>query len=247
MVIAIIDDDSNIRDLYKSIINKNFDTVTEILEARSVKTGIDLLKTNKPDIVILDIDLSDGTGFDLLQEIKDFDFSLIFSTAFNEFAIKAIKFSALDYILKPIDSQEFCGAITKAIEFREKSLFENKIKVFFNNFSQVNQNKKIVLKSQNEYNIISLKDIIYCKSDNSYTTFYLVNDEKHVVSKSIKEYEDLFNDLYFFRPHNSYLVNLNCIKKLDKSDGGFLILTNGKEVPVSHRKKSQLIKVLNNL
>jgi len=246
MNIAIIDDEKNIRDLYKSIILKYFPDCENILEASCTVTAIDVLKRERPDIVIIDIDLKDGTGFDVLQAVKPHNFSLIFATAYNEFAIKAIKFSALDYILKPIDESEFCSAIEKARSQREKIDTEKQLKNFFDHFDKPIQNKNIILKTAGEIHVIAVKDILYCRSDNSYTTFYLQNNEEIIVSKSIKEYEEMLSSFHFFRTHTSYLVNLAHVKKMDKA-GGSLILKNGKEIPVSFRKKAKLIEMLENM
>jgi two-component system, LytTR family, response regulator len=247
MKLAIIDDDKKIRDLYKAVIEKGFPDLNDICEASSMVEGVELLKSCKPDIVILDIDLGDGTGFDVLQAVKPYNFSLIFSTAFNDFAIKAIKFSALDYILKPVDETELCTAIEKAMDVRAKSNVERQLKNFFEHYDKTAQPKKLVLKTAGEFNIVEITDIVYCQSDNSYTTFFFANGEEIVVSRSMKEFEDILTEFNFFRPHTSYLVNLNYVKKLDKSDGGFLILKNGKEIPVSVRKKAGLIQILESL
>ncbi len=247
MKIALIDDDKNIREQYKTIIFGHFQEITRIYEADTAKRGIELLKNTSVDVVILDIDLGDGTGFDVLQNVKPYNFSLIFSTAFNDFAIKAIKFSALDYILKPFDKDELISALEKAISLREKSNLENQLKNFFDHYDKTTQSKKLVLKTAGEFNIVDVNDIVYCKSDNSYTSFFFSNSEEIIVSKGMKEYEELLSQYNFFRPHTSYLVNLNFVKKLDKSDGGFLILKNGREIPVSQRKKARLVQVLEEL
>ncbi|MDD2635824.1 MAG: LytTR family DNA-binding domain-containing protein [Bacteroidales bacterium] len=244
MNIVFIDDDKNIRNLYRQIVRKHFPDISEIFEAGSVKEGIELLQKIKADLLILDIDLGDGSGFDILQAVKPYSFSLIFSTAFNEFAIKAIKFSALDYVLKPIDEDEFCAAIDKSIAIREKSNLETQLFNFFDYYEKRNDTKKLVLKTAGELHIVDINDIVFCTSDNSYTTFSLKDADDIIVSRGMKEFEDILADYNFFRPHNSYLVNLNYIQKLDKSDGGFLILKNGKEIPVSQRKKTRLIKIL---
>jgi two-component system LytT family response regulator len=244
MKIAIIDDDKNIRGQYKTIINNHFQEFSEIFEANTAESGIELLKKCNADVVILDIDLGDGTGFDVLQNVRPYNFSLIFSTAFNDFAIKAIKFSALDYILKPFDKDELIAAIEKAISLQEKNNLESQLKNFFEHYDKTNKSKKLVLKTAGEFNIVDVTDIVYCQSDNSYTTFFFSNFEEIIVSKGMKEYEELLSQYNFFRPHTSYLVNLNFVKKLDKSDGGFLILKNGKEIPVSQRKKARLVQVL---
>jgi two-component system LytT family response regulator len=248
MRIALIDDDSNVRDLYRNLVTKKFKEFDQIDEAGSVAEGVELIMKDNPDVVILDIDLGDGTGFDVLQAVKPYTFSLIFSTAFNDYAIKAFKFSALDYVLKPVDESDLCNAIEKALDDRENKNLDLRLKNFFNQYgNKSSQHKKIVLKTLGEIHIVDISDIIYCQSDNSYTTFFLSNGDEIVVSRSMKEYEDILSEYSFFRPHTSYLVNLNYVKKLDKSDGGFLILKNGREIPVSVRKKAGLIQVLENL
>ncbi len=172
---------------------------------------------------------------------------MIFSTAFNDFAIKAFKFSALDYILKPVDETELCYAIEKAVDIRAKQNVEKRLKNFFEHFDKTVQPKKLVLKTAGEFHIVEITEIVYCQSDNSYTTFFFTNGEEIIVSRSMKEFEEILSGFNFFRPHNSYLVNLNYVKKLDKSDGGFLILKNGREIPVSARKKAGLIQILESL
>lgn len=247
MKIALIDDDYKVRSLYNNLLGKYFPQYTSLYEAESAATAITLIQKVKPDIVVLDIDLGDGTGFDVLQAVKPQRFSLIFSTAFNDYAIKAIKFSALDYILKPVDESEFCLAIEKALDQQNQNGLEYQLKHFFSQFEKTGQLKKLVLKTATEINMIDVEDIVYCRSDNAYTTFHLASGEMIMVSKGMKEYEELLSSNHFFRSHTSYLVNLNQIKKLDKTDGGFLILKNGAEIPVSTRKKTKLLQILEGL
>jgi len=248
MKIALIDDDSNVRDLYRKVISTRLVEFEQIEEAGSVAAGVELIKSFMPDVVILDIDLGDGTGFDVLQAVKPYSFSLIFSTASNDYAVKAFKFSALDYILKPVDETELQSALEKALDSRENQNLDNRLKNFFEQYSnKSSQQKKIVLKTLGEIHIVDIAEIIYCQSDNSYTTFFFSNGEEIIVSRSLKEFEDILTEFNFFRPHTSYLVNLNYVKKLDKSDGGFLVLKNGREIPVSVRKKAGLIQVLESL
>jgi len=180
-----------------------------------------------------------------LQQTKPWSFKTIFVTAFNQYAIKAIKFSALDYILKPVNEFEFCSAIQSAID----TIQQNEHSVQMENFMDVfrNQSRKLVLRTSEAVHIIDVADIIYCKSDNSYTTFYIEGQKTILVSKSLKEYESILESQSFLRPHQSFLVNLNFIQKVDKSDGGFLILKNGTEIPVSSRRKALLMQMLEKL
>ncbi|MCF8359179.1 MAG: LytTR family DNA-binding domain-containing protein [Prolixibacteraceae bacterium] len=243
----IVDDEPELRELNKSILNRNFDEIELIGTCGTVKDAIELIDIHKPQLIILDIRLTDGTGFNILQKIQPYNFSVIFVTAYNEFAIKAIKFSAIDYLLKPIDENEFCEAVERAVLNINNSKLQEQIETFFNIYERKTQSRKIVLKTAEAINIVDISDIVYCKSDSNYTTFFFKNGEKVMISRGMKEYEELLSDYGFFRPHHSYLVNIQHISKLDKSDGGYLILKDGSEIPVSSRRKKYLVQILENL
>jgi two-component system LytT family response regulator len=245
--VAIIDDDPDMTNTNSSLLKKYFPEIEIVGLADSVSTGISLIKDRSPQLVLLDIELKDGTGFDILQQIKNCSFQVIFITAFNQFGIKAIKFSAIDYILKPVNEYEFKKSIENALSTIESSEIEKQIETFFSHYEKKAQIKKIVLKTLDFLHIIDISDIIYCKSDNSYTTFFLNSGEEILVSKSIKEYNEILSDYHFFKPHQSFLVNLNYVKRIDKSTGGFLILKSGSEIAISSRRKPSLIKMLENL
>ena len=244
---VIIDDDPNIRETLKTILNDYFTEIEVIGMADSVSGGVELIKRVNPDLVLLDIEIKEGTGFQVLQRLKPFSFKFIVITAFNDCAIKAIKFSALDYILKPVNEHELRLAVENALAVIENSDLEQQVNNFFEHYERKTQSKKIVLKTAENLYLIDVSDIIHCKSDNSYTTFYLQSGEEILVSKSIKDYEEILTDYRFFRPHQSFLVNLNFVKRVDKSDGGFLIMKNGEEIPISSRRKAALVQILESL
>ncbi len=244
---VIIDDESALRDINRSLLNDNFPNIEIVGEADSVNSGIELIKNSNPDIVLLDIEIKGGTGFNILQKVKSYNFKLVFITAFNHFAIKAIKFSAIDYILKPVNEFEFINAIENTLQKIESHEMEKQVSNFFDHYEKKTQSKKIVLRTSEAMHIIDISDIIYCQSDNSYTSFYLSDSKKIIVSRTLKEFSELLEDYDFLRPHQSYLVNLNFIKKVDKSDGGFIIMNNGKEIPVSTRRKHVLMQILDKL
>ncbi len=244
---VIIDDEQALREINRSLLNDNFPQITVVGEADSVETGISLIQKTQPDIVLLDIEINGGTGFNILQKVKPYSFKLVFITAFNHFAIKAIKFSAIDYILKPVNEFEFVNAIENALKSIETKDMEKQVNNFFDHYEKKTQSKKIVLRTTEAMHIIDVSEIIYCKSDNTYTTFYLSDKKEILVSRSIKEYAELLEGYNFLRPHQSYLVNINCIKKIDKSDGGFIIMNNGREIPVSIRRKQSLMQILSKL
>ena len=227
----IIDDEPAMQAVNSRLLSENFPEIHLAGSANSIETGIQLIKTENPDLVLLDIELSDGSGFQLLQKLQPYTFKVVFITGFDSFGIKAIKFSALDYILKPVNETEFQQAIRRAVLLIEQNeSAQPQLDVLMESLRQGVQSKKLVLRTYEALHIIDIADICFCKSDNSYTTFYFEDNETILVSKGLKEYEFLLANHGFFRPHQSYLVNLNHVKKVDKSDGGFIIMKNKKEI-----------------
>ncbi len=244
---VIIDDNPDIRDLHLSLLQRYFPEIRVEGMAGSVESGVELIKSVNPQLVFLDIELKDGTGFQILQQVKPYNFTLIFITAFNDFAIQAIKFSALDYILKPVNEFEFKQAVERAVASLEKIDTNQQITNFFEHFERQTQAKKIILKTAQDIHLVDISDIAYCQSDNTYTSFHLVSGQRIVVSTPLKNYDDILSDYHFFRPHQSFIVNLNHVARIDKSDGGFMILKDGTEIPVSQRRKAGLMQILNRL
>jgi len=246
--VVIVDDDPGNRTLNRRLLNEYFPGISVVAEADSVNTAIAALKKHKPDLVLLDIEIKGGSGFQVLQQLKPYSFKVVFITAFDNFAIKAIKFSAMDYILKPVNEVEFQQAIQNvlhSIDSTENIRKQNDYLLEY--YKKETQLGKIILRTNDAIHVVDMTDIMYCRSDNTYTSFHLQSDEVILVSKNLKEYVDLLKDYGFFRPHQSYLVNLNFVKKVDKGDGGFLVLKNGKEIPVSSRQKKRIIELLENL
>lgn len=244
----IIDDDTAMQAINSRLLSEYFPDIQQSGTAKSIETGLPLIRAENPDLVLLDIELPDGTGFQLLQKLQPYRFKVVFITGFDSFAIKAIKFSALDYILKPVNEIEFQQAIQRAVHLIEKN--ENaqpQMEVLMESLKQEAHSKKIVLRTSEAMHIVDVSEICFCKSDNSYTTFYFEDEETILVSKGLKEYECLLTCHGFFRPHQSYLVNLNLVKKVDKSDGGFIIMKNKKEIPVSMRQMKNLVGLLEQL
>src|SRR5581483_10065316 len=216
--LIIIDDMQNAREVIASIIRKSFKKINIVATADSVKSGIQAIKQHSPDIVLLDIQMHDGSGFDLLNKIKPLKFKVIFISAYEEHALKAFKFSALDYILKPIDSAELVTAIKKAEEALAQAGIEEGIDVISNNRDK--ESKKIVLKTSESIHVINVKDIIRCEADENYTSFFLNDTNRILISKPLKEYDELLTEYGFFRIHQSHLINLNYFKQFKKADGG---------------------------
>ena len=244
----IIDDEPAIQEVNSRLLADYFPEITLLGIADSVETGVNLIQKTEPDLVLLDIEIKGGSGFQILQQLRPYNFKVVFITAFDNYAIKAIKFSAHDYILKPVNETEFQQAIQHTLDDININLNNHiQVSILMDSYKKEMQSKKLVLKTNDSLHIVDISDILFCQSDNSYTTFYFDNNERILISKSIKEYVELLQDYSFFRPHQSYLVNLNHVKKIDKSDGGFIIMKNKKEIPVSFRQKKQLITLLEQL
>ncbi len=245
---VIIDDEPAMQDVNSRLLNEYFPEIVLVGVANSVDSGVQLIKEQEPQLVLLDIELGAGTGFQVLQQLKPYSFRVVFITGYGSYALKAIKFSALDYILKPVNETEFQQAIQRAInEISNLDNQQQQTQYLLDTFRKEFNPKKLVLKTAESLHIIDINDILFCQSDNSYTTFFIENNEKIIVSRNLKEYEELLSNHYFFRPHQSFLVNLNHVKKIDKSDGGFIIMKNKKEIPVSVRQKKKLISLIENL
>lgn len=209
----------------------------------SVKDASLLIPAVRPDLLLLDISLNDGTGFDILKNVSPYTFHVVFLTAYKEHAIQAIKMGADDYLLKPIDGDELNEALGKILKAHTPAS-----DLATNNTIRSNQyiHSRIVLSSQQYLQLVTLSDIVYCECDGGYTTFHLSDDRKVMTSKTIKEYEDTLHEPSFLRPHQSFLVNSNYIDRYRKDDN-FLVLKNGKEIPVAVRRKDLVIEYFNKL
>jgi len=241
---VIIDDEEKDRESLKSKLKLYCKNIEIIAEADSVITGINVIEEYNPNLVLLDIQLTDGTGFDILKHFPDIFFKIIFITAYEHYAIKAFSFSALDYLLKPVIPEKLTEAINKTYKIINLENINKQIKVFYENFENIRNNvKKIVLNTSDNMFIISIEDIIRCESNRNYTIFYINQRKKLLVSKTLKEYDELLSPYGFFRPHKSHLVNISYINNFKKSDGGYLILNDGSSIPVSVRKREKLVKL----
>ncbi|NOX47275.1 MAG: response regulator transcription factor [Chlorobi bacterium] len=245
MNILIIDDEAGARENITGIIDLSFKEKYKIKEAANVADGVKAIEEQHPDIVLLDINMPDGTGFDLLKQLKFTEFKLIFVTAYEEYALKAFDFSAIDYILKPIDPEKLAQAVLKASEMVESENLNLKLKALFTNLSeQSDLHKKLVLKTSDNIFIIDTKEIVRCESDESYTRFFLADNRHILVSKNLIEYESILRDFGFFRTHRSHLINLAYIDNFTKREGGFVVMKDKAEIPISRRKKEEFLNLL---
>ncbi len=241
----IVDDIDNSRVTLAHDLQEYCPQIHVIGEAGSVESAVKEITKKQPEVVFLDIQLGDGTGFDILEKIGDINFQVIFTTALDSYGIRAIKFSALDYLLKPIDPDELIAAVSKLEKSSKNEDVKNSINFLLENIRDIQPKaKRIALNSADKINMVQIEDIIRCESQGSYTIFYLMNKEQIVVTKNLKEYEQLLDEHSFIRVHHSHLINFSYLKEFVKKDGGYAIMTDNSQVPVSFRKRNKLLEMI---
>lgn len=245
----VVDDEPRVRESMIVILKNVFPEVQLLGEAESVEEAYLQIEKLKPNVVFLDVKMSDGTGFDLLRRYQKVPFKVVFITAFDEYAIEAIKFSACDYLLKPINTTELRQTIEKLKDtLGLEEDMQLKIQAFLNNLDTINiAQKKIVLKTSDSIHLVNLGNIVRCEADTNYTWVYIHEQPKILISKPLKHFEELLDEYGFFRVHQSHLVNLNYFNRIDKIDGGILILNDNTSIPIAVRKRDMLYQLLENL
>lgn len=209
--------------------------------------GVEYLKVNTPDLLFLDIEMPMLNGFDVLEELgRDVPFDIIFTTAYDNFGIQAVKFSALDYLLKPVQNKELKEAIEKHLRKTQRRIPSEQIDALLNNVQAERKGRRVrvALASKESIEFVDPQDIILCVASSNYTEVYLINGAKRVISKTLKEFEDLLAPYDFFRPHHSHLVNLNRVREFIRGDGGYLVMENKMQVAVSKSKREELLTLL---
>ena len=211
-------------------------------QADGVVSGVKLIKALQPELVFLDIQMQDGSGFDLLEIVPSINFKVIFTTASDAFAIKAFRYAAVDYLLKPVDPDELMEAVAKMKEQNESQ--EERLGILSNTIKEGNTPQSIALHTLEKIHIVKVANIIRLESTGNYTQFYFTDRPKLLVTKTLKEFDKLLEEHQFIRVHQSHLVNAQEIKEFVKLDGGYLMMTDGTKVPVSVRKKAEIVKYL---
>jgi len=241
----IIDDEKKCISLLEKMIRQSLPDVNILATATQSEEGIKLIRQHEPDLVFLDIEMPKKNGFEVLDATKDIPYEIIFTTAYNQYAIKAIRFSALDYLLKPVDADELTYAIQRYKSKHVSDTRQQQIEMLFSNLKNLSQPfHKISVATLEGVIFINTSDILYCEATGSYTILYLGNGEKLTTSRSLKDFEELLYEHSFFRIHHSYLININEMKRYIKGDGGSVIMSNNVELPVSKRKKEEFLKKL---
>lgn len=247
MKAIIIDDEQRVIGTISKLLRDNFNDMEIIGTANDIETGYQLILEHDPDILILDINLPDGTGFDLVKKIDTPNFKLIFITAYEDYAIKAFKFSAIDYLVKPVQQDELVSAINRAKELIKKEDQQLKLTALLDNIGEEHSQKKIVLRTAESLHLVKIEDIIRCESDSNYTMFHLAGGKKILVSRTMKEFAELLKNSGFLRVHQSHLININYIDRYAKAEGGAMIMKDNSNIPISHERKSTILKHLESL
>lgn len=241
----IIEDEIRSRELLHALVTAHCREIEVIASTGTVDEAITLIKTHEPDILFLDIELQTGTGFEILQQISNLSPAVIFTTAYEHYAIRAIKFSAVDYLLKPIDVDELKEAVTK-VAIRPTEDHQRMLTSLLQNLNELRPQGKptLTLSLSNELEFIPLHDIIRIEAAGAYSTFHLVDGRKIMVSKNLKEYEMLLCSHFFMRIHNSHIINLNKILRMIKTDGGYAVMSDGVPVIISPKKKDEFLRAM---
>jgi two-component system LytT family response regulator len=245
--VIIADDVQDIRESLAKMLAACCPAAEVVASTESVETTVAAIKTHLPDVVLLDVEMKDGTGFDVLKQFPSARFKVIFVTAYQHYSFEAFRFSALDYLLKPVDPDLLAQAVNKAADITDREKLSLKIDSFLHNMQETSRGpKKIVLRTIDNIHVVTVNDIVHCEADQSYTTFYLNDKSRIVVTRSLSEFDELLVPYQFVRIHQSYLVNTSFIKRFNKADNT-LLLSDATVLPVSVRKKEQLLQLLASL
>lgn len=238
----IVDDELKSRESLKKMLLTFCEGVEVLATCQNVAEGLEAISIHKPDVVFLDIQMQGETGFDLVTQLKSVDFEIIFTTAHSEYAIKAIKFSAIDYLLKPIDVTELQNAVEKVKGRQNKNIVERMQQLLQNMKNPNPENYKLALPTAEGLTFIKVNEVLYLKASGNYTEIFMRDGQKYLVSRHLKEYDDLLAEQSFFRIHHSTLININFIKNYVRGEGGYVIMTDSSSLDVSRRKKEAFLE-----
>lgn len=239
---VIIDDESHSSSRLQKMLSLH-DTIKIVGLAEDVVGGIKTIQQKNPDLVFLDIEMPDGSGFDLLEQFQKPNFQVIFITGHNEFAIKAFEHSAIDYILKPVQEKDLSRAIEKAIYLVDRLHNVEKIELMLRSLEN-KEFSKLALPSMNSFEFINKKDIICCEADSNYTHVYLSDQRKLTTTNTLKKMDEILTERNFFRVHKSFIININFVKKVSKSEGGYVLMENNENIPMARRRKDEFLALL---
>jgi two-component system LytT family response regulator len=245
---VIVDDELKGRETLRTLIQKHCTGIEVLGMAESVASGVLLIRSVTPDLVFLDIEMPGGNGFDLLDKLKDKNFEIIFTTAYSQYAIKAIRFSALDYLLKPINPEELKDAVSRVSQLlAARTSNRRNVDTLLSNLKESNEPKKLALPNTEGLAFVNLDEIIRCQADANYTGIFLTSGKKILVARTLKDYEELLSEDNFCRVHHAHLINLKHVREYIKGEGGVVLMSDGSRVEVSRRKKNEFIERLKSI
>lgn len=244
----IIDDEAFGRQSIQDAVQKFCSDVAVVALCEDAERGIEAIKAFKPDLVFLDIQMPGMSGFDLLQRLAPVTFHVIFVTSYDQYAVRAFKFSAIDYLLKPLNPDELIQAVHKVKTKSDATSITHRFESLLNNIAfKTGKIEKVAIPTQNGIDFFNTDDIIYCQAEGSYTTLYMVNHRKELVARTLKDFENLLGSSGFLRVHNSSLISLRHVQKYIKGEGGYVILSEGHHADISRRKKDEFLSILHKL
>ena len=242
----IIDDEASSRNALRQKLTNHCSDILIIAECENGEEGIKNIEEKKPGIVFLDVEMPRMNGFTMLQQLNNRDFELIFITAYDHYAIRAIKFSALDYLVKPVEVDDLKAAVEKAVQKRKHSTGNERIDLLLQNLmNEKKEHQRIAIPSMEGLQFISMDDIVHLEAQSNYTIIYLKDSYKLTVSKTLKDFEELLPPAIFIRIHHSYIINRNAVEKYIKGEGGQVVMKNGATLDVARRKKDEFMKAIN--
>ncbi len=240
----IIDDEVDARRVIHKYLERHFPAIEVEFEADSVLKAVELLNENEVDLIFLDVQLSDGTGFDVLDNLTQLSTPVIFTTAYDQYAVKAFRYHALDYLLKPIQPDELIVAVNQALKDHKPTVKSSSVVQWMETYGQVD--RKLAVPTADGFRFVLLEEISYIEADSSYSTVVFKDKKEIVVSKPLKYFCDkLDQDATFLRTHKSFLVNIRSVVEYLKEDGGYLKLDSGKMIPISRQKKEEIVEKIN--
>ena len=241
----LVDDENKSIRVLQQILQEYCPQVTVVGVADGVETGADLIRSTRPDLVFLDIEMAQGNAFDLLNQLQPLSFQVIFVTAFDNYALRAFKYSAVDYLLKPVNIRDLCTAVERVADrFEEKNVL-GRVTTLLQNLSGVQQlDQKVAIPTLNGFLFITLRDIIRLEAKASYTRIYLTNKEEIITTRAIKEYEDLLPEAFFCRVHSSHIINMHKIQKYQKGRGGYVTMEDNSTIEVASRRRDEFMQRL---
>jgi two-component system, LytTR family, response regulator len=245
----IIDDEQQCVDVLKAMLQQKFaGKITVVAEATSAAEGKALIKKLKPGLVFLDVEMPVQTGIDLLMELDRIDFEVIFTTAHEQYALRAIKLNALDYLLKPFSIEELGAALDKCLQKKAAALNQEAIHALISNLKTVSpEQKKVGLPTQHGIRFVLIRDIVRIESDSNYSHFFFADGSRMVVSKTLKEFDEILSPYQFFRVHNSHLINIAHLQSFVSRGGDHVVMNDGSKIEVSRRRKTDLMELLKSI